>query len=103
MELQELKNTIAVIDSAQNNIDSWNKLKNREIAIIPVDSEYYKEFQEWKKTKGACYDGEKEKAPMYINGKKANEVLDLLIKHQEEFAKPHKDKLASVLTSTQAE
>lgn len=103
MELQELKNTIAAIESTQNNIDGWNAFKDREIVIIPVDSEYYKEFQEWKKTKGACYDGAKEKSPMYINGKKTNEVLDLLIKHQEDFAKPHKDKLSSVLTTTQAE
>jgi len=103
MELQELKNTIAVIESTQKNIDGWNAFRNREIAIIPVDSKYYKEFEEWKKTKGSCYDGEKEKSPMYINGKNTNEVLDLMIKHQEDFAKPHKEKLASVLTTTQAE
>lgn len=103
MDLQELKNTIAVIETAQKNIDGWNFFRNREIAIMPTDSKYYKEFEEWKKTKGVCYDGAKEKAPMYVTGKKTNEVLDLLIKHQEDFAKPYKDKLASVLNTTQDE
>jgi len=92
-QIQELKNTISVIESAENNIKSFNCLKNRELAIIPVDSEYYIEFQEWIKTKGACYDGKKEKCPMYIDKNEANDFLDLLIKKQEDFAKPHKDKL----------
>ena len=103
MEMQELKNTISAIETAENNIESWNKLQNRELAIIPTDSEYYKEFKEWKKTKGACYDGEKEKAPMYISGSKTTDVLSVLIKHQEDFMKPHKDKLQSVLTPAQAD
>lgn len=99
-DLQELKNTIAVVETAQNNIDNWNKFKNRELCIIPVDSDYYVEFAEWKKSKGAIYDGEKNKSPMYITGSKSNEVLDLLIKHQEDFARPHKEKLSCFVDPT---
>ena len=103
MELQNLKNTIAVIESTQNNIKHWNTFKNRELVIIPVDSNYYKEFQEWKKTKGPCYNTDKEESPMYINGKKTNEVLDLLIRHQEEFAKLYNKKISSIINVFQAE
>ena len=99
MDRQELKNTIAVVEGAERNIDGWQELKNRELAIMSVDSEYYKSFVEWKKSKGAIYDGKQEKAPSYISGKKANEVLDLLIKHQEDFMKPHKQKLDGLLAT----
>lgn len=98
-DLQELKNTISVIEVADKNIDNWNKLKDRELCIIPVDSNYYKEFSEWKKSKGAIYDGEINKSPMYILNKEANEVLDLLIKHQEDFVKPYKEKLSIIITT----
>lgn len=98
MNLQELKNTIAGIESAQSNIDGWSKLKNRELCIIPVDSGYYTEFAEWKKSKGSIYDGEKEKSPMYVNSKTANKLLDILINENEDFARPHKEKL-SVITN----
>ena len=97
MDLQELKNTIAVIERAESNIEHWNKLRNRELVVIPVDSEYYKEFKIWKNQKGACYNGEKECSPIYINASKAGGVLDLMIKHQEEFAKPHKEKIHFLL------
>ena len=103
MEMKELKKIISAIETAENNIENWKKLQNRELAIIPTDSEYYKEFKEWKKTKGACYDGEKEKSPMYISSLKTNNVLSVLIKHQEDFMKPHKDKLQSILTPTQSD
>ena len=99
MNRQELKNTIAVIEGAEQNIDGWQELKNRELVIMPVDSEYYKSFVEWKKNKGEIYDGKQEKAPSYISGKKANKVLDLLIKYQEDFMKPHKQKLDKLLAT----
>ena len=99
MDRQELKNTIAVVEGAERNIDAWQELKNRELVIMPVDSKYYKDFVEWKKTKDGSYDGKQEKAPSYISGKKSNEVLDLLIKHQEDFMKPHKQKLDGLLAT----
>lgn len=99
MERQELKNILAVVEGAEKNIEGWQALKNRELAIIPTDSEYYKAFEKWKKESGTYYDGKQEKAPSYISGKKAGEVLDLLIKHQEDFMKPHKEKLNQVLAT----
>lgn len=92
MEIQEVKTTISVIETAEKNIENWNKLRGRELSIIPTDSEYYKEFKLWAKEKGVYYDGDKEKSPMYINGE-VDEVLDLLIKNQEDFIRPHKEKL----------
>ncbi len=97
MDLQELKKTIAVIESAEGNIEALNKLKNRELAIIPIDGIYYKEFKKWKNENEIFQFGGKEKVPIYVNGKAANEVLEILIKDEEDIAKPHKDKIASIL------
>jgi hypothetical protein len=97
MELKELKNIITVVESVEKNIKGWKSLRGRELAIIPTDSDYYSMFKKWKKESATNYDGEKEKAPSYIHGEKAAEVLDLLIKHQEDFMKPHKEKLAKIL------
>lgn len=99
MKRQELKNLLAVVEGAERNIEGWQALKNRELAIIPTDSNYYKAFEEWKKDKNGIYDGKQEKAPSYISGKKAGEVLDLLIKHQEDFMKTHKQKLDKALAT----
>ena len=101
MDLQELKNTIAVIERAEANIENWRKLKGREIALIPTDSEYYKKFQDFVKKEKIYYDGENEKAPMYC---RADKVIGDLIKAQEHFMKPHKEKISSLLsTSTEAD
>lgn len=91
MDLKKLKNTIAAIEGAESNIEHWNKLRNRELVVIPVDSEYYKEFKIWKKQKGACYNGEKECSPIYISPSKSEPIVDLMIKHQEDFRQPFLD------------
>jgi hypothetical protein len=97
MDLQELKKTIAVVESAEGNIEALNKLKNRELAIMPIDGIYYKEFKKWKNENKFFQFGNKEKVPIYVNSKVANEVLEILIKDEEEIAKPHKDIIASIL------
>ena len=99
MERQELKNIIAVVEGAERNIEGWQALKNRELAIIPTDSDYYKAFRKWKKENSTYHDREKEISPSYVSGKKACEVLDLLIKHQEDFMNPHKEKLEKALSN----
>lgn len=96
MDIQELKCTIAVVEGTQQNIDKWNRLKNREIAMMPTDSHYYKDFQLWIKDKYR-FDGGTENPPMYISGSKTNEVIDLLVKQHEDFVQPHKDKLNKIL------
>ena len=95
--LQELKNTIAVVESAQENINRWNKLQGREVAIIPTDSNYYKAFCKWKEGKSVIYNKGKETAPMYVSGGKTNDIVALLVKRQEDFVKPHKEKLSKSL------
>lgn len=75
-------------------------MKQKELALIATDSDYWKEFNEWKNTKGYCYDGNKEKAPMYVH---ADRLISELIKRQEQFMKPHKERLSSILSSSQAE
>lgn len=97
MDLKELKKTIAIIESAESNIDTLNKLKNRELALIPIDSIFFKEFKRWKNENEIFQFGDKEKVPLYIDGKTANEVLEILIKDEEDIAKPHKDKITSIL------
>lgn len=95
--LNELKCTIAVVETAQKNIDGFNSLKNRELAIIPTDSEYFKEFEKFIRTKRPTYDRENEKSPMFISSEKSNKILELLIKHQEDFANKFKEKIERIL------
>jgi len=97
MELTELKNIISLIESSEMNIKNWSALKDRELAIIPTDSQYYKEFEEYIKTKkSGCYDSSKEKSPMYLTSSRTNEFVDMQIKHHEEHIKPFIAKLEAL-------
>ena len=49
MDLQKLKNKISVVEQADRNIENYQKLKGREIALIPTDSDYYRNFEDWAK------------------------------------------------------
>lgn len=98
MNITEIENTISVLKSAQSNIYNWSTLKDREVAIIPTDSDYFKTFKEWIKSNNVHYDSEKEKSPMYISKDETNQLVDLMIKNQEDFIKPHKEKLSCILT-----
>jgi hypothetical protein len=97
MNLQELKNTVAAIESAEKNIESWNDLRGRELVIIPADSEYYKDFEKWKKGKEVYFDGKKENPPMYISPCRASVILDVIVKGHEEFANHNKEKISFLL------
>ena len=98
MDLQELKNTIAVIESTERNIKGWENLMGRELAIIPTDSEYYKEFQFYIDEKRPSYDGKENPSPTYISSIDSKKVCQLLIDGHNEFQKPHKEKLIPFLT-----
>lgn len=76
MNMQELKITIAVIESCERNINVYESFRGSELVIKPNKSE---------------------KNPIYISGKKANEILDLLKKEEEDFMKPHREKLKKVI------
>lgn len=97
MDLQELKNTIAVIEVTESNIKGWENLIGRELAVIPTDSEYYKEFQFYATDKRPPYDGKENPAPIYISSCESKKVCQLLIDGHNEFQKPHKQKLEPFL------
>jgi len=95
--LQELKNTISVVESAEKNIKKWNKLQGRELAIIPTDSNYYKTFCKWKEGGPCIYNEGTETQPMYVSGGKTNDIISLMIKRWEDFVNPHQEKLTKLL------
>jgi hypothetical protein len=98
-KIRELKKLIAVNKVTQGNIERYNALRNRELVIMPHDSKYFKDFQEWTKRIPGRYNSESELAPIYISGKNADRVLDTLIEAKEIFVKPHKEKLAKILAN----
>lgn len=98
MEIQEISNLVSLIQSNDKNIKNWEKLKGRELCIIPSDSDYYKLFQEWVKKNYNCgYDGEKNVQPSYIYGTTVTEFLDIQINELNKFIEPHKARLKPLL------
>lgn len=97
MDIQELKNSIAVIETGLKNIERLKDFQNRQIAIIPTESEYWRTFQEWVKINRIRYGEKEESPPMYVPAVKTNKLLELLIKAQEDFIRPHKDKIKPLI------
>lgn len=79
MKNQEIENTKAVISASEDNIKGWMNLQNRELAIMPTDSKYYKKFKVWIHTQGGCFDDKEEQSPLYISGNVVTEFLDIQI------------------------
>jgi hypothetical protein len=97
MNLQELKNKIAVVESADNNIKNYNKLKGRELAIIPTDSDYFRNFKDYVEREKIYYDGETEKSPMYISKSNSDKIIDSLIDLQIDFSASHRSDLSLII------
>lgn len=98
MDIKEISSIVSLIKSNDRNIEGWEKLKGRELCIIPTDSDYYKEFQVWVKENYSCrYDGEKNVQPSYVSGSTATEFLDIQIDRLNKFIEPHKAKLNPIL------
>lgn len=103
MDLQKLKNKIAVVEQADRNIENYQKLKGREIALIPTDSDYYRNFEDWAKKEKIHYDGETEKSPMYMSKSDADRVIDLLIDFQKDFSSVSRADLSIILSKAEGE
>lgn len=89
MDYQKIKNTVAAIEAVEKNIEGYNTWLGREIVIMPIDSDYFMEFQEWKKNKGSgTYDSGKNKAPMYFSGKEVEGIVNLLTESANAFTGP---------------
>lgn len=97
MDIQELKAAIALIESSESNIKSWENLKGRELMVIPTDSEVYKEFQHFVKERNIYYDGKENPQPIFIS-QMSDDVCQLIIDTHNEFAKPYRNKIEPILS-----
>jgi CRISPR/Cas system Type II protein with McrA/HNH and RuvC-like nuclease domain len=97
MDLQKLKNTISVVESADNNIKNYEKLKGRELALIPTDSDYFRNFKHYVEKEKIYYDGETEKSPMYISKSNSDKIINILIDTQINFSALHRSDLLRIM------
>ena len=99
MDLQKLKNKIAVVEQADRNIENYKKLKGREIALIPTDSDYYRNFEDWAKKEEIHFSV----SPMYMSKSDADRVIDLLIDFQKDFSSSARADLSIILSKADGE
>jgi hypothetical protein len=103
METHEISDIVSVIENNQRKKDVYNGLKDRSLLLIPVDSQYYHDFQMWRDLKYRTHLDKKEEPRIYIQPKEANIVVDALIKNIDNFLKPFQEKLKDYLIENKEE
>ncbi|MEM3715427.1 MAG: hypothetical protein QXF82_10820 [Nitrososphaeria archaeon] len=89
-EIERMQCTLSAMNSALNNIESWNKYKEvKEIMVIIPSEEVSKVLKEVR------YNGKDCVQPSYISGDSKDNVIDLLIQYQQEFYDKMSEKLMS--------
>ena len=92
--LKRAKELDSLISGIDQNIENYALLKEKkEFAIISTEDRLYKELMDYKEKNKIYFDRKDNQAIIYLSGERKNEVLDLLIKKQEDFINPFKKEL----------